>query len=81
MRKARESKAKAEADTVESARSWTEYKAKDKVEISRVNTKARERPREKAKARVREKTNDVQKSVTEASDMIRARVESERASM
>ena len=32
-----------------------------------------------AKARVREKTNDIQKSATEASAMIRARVESERS--
>ena len=40
---------------MERAREWVEAKAKEKVEIVRVNAEARERAREEAKAKVREK--------------------------
>ena len=66
MKKARETKAKAEAETVERARASTESKTKDKAEISRVNDAARERLIAESKARVREKNNDVQRAASEA---------------
>ena len=64
MRKARD--AKAEDDTVEMARTWAEAKVEKKVDIDRVNAKARERERAEAKERVREKANTVQRAVVEA---------------
>ena len=66
MRKAREAKSKAEAETVERARAWIEYKATDNAEISRVNAEARERPSAESKATVRKKNNDVQRAAAEA---------------
>ena len=41
MRKARENKAKVEAETAERARSWAEAKEKEKADISRLTEKAR----------------------------------------
>ena len=40
-RKARDAKLKAEAETVERASAWGEAKAKEKVDIAKVNAEAR----------------------------------------
>ena len=77
-RKARETKAKNAAKTVERSRSWDEDKEKDKAEISRVNAEARERAGLEDKATVREKNNDVQRSAAEAAANIRAKAKAER---
>ena len=77
-RKAREAKAKAEADTVERARSWVNTKAKKKADITRVNAESMEGERAEAEARVGEKTNAVQRAVVEATAKIRAKTEARR---
>ena len=41
----REAKSKAETETVERARAWAEDKAKEKVDIARVNDEAMDRER------------------------------------
>ena len=41
MRKAREKRAKAEADFVERARAWAEAKSKEEADIARLSDKAR----------------------------------------
>ena len=70
---------KAEADTVERSRAWAEAKAKEKAEIARVNTEARDRAREEAKARVWEKNDAVQRAAAEASVRIISKAETRRA--
>ena len=44
-KKAREEKSKAKAKTVERARTWAEAKAKENIDIYRVNAEATERAR------------------------------------
>ena len=55
MRKARELKAKAEADTVERARAWAEAKDKENADINRLADKAREKADFKDRARKNDK--------------------------
>ena len=51
---------------MERASAWGEAKAKEKVDISKVNAEARERASTGAEARLREKDNDVQRAAAEA---------------
>ena len=63
-RKAREAKAKNEADFAETERAWAEVKAKEKTEIARLADEAREKA--KINARVRKNTNAVNMAAVEA---------------
>ena len=77
MSKAREAKAKDEAETVEMARDWDKAKEKEKSKIYRIDTEAREKADAKSEARIREKPNAVQRAAAEATANIRAMEEAE----
>ena len=51
MRKAREAKAKAVAETAERARAWAKYKDKEKEYIARLANKAMEKAESETRAR------------------------------
>ena len=69
MRKAREARAKDEAEFVDRARAWAKSKEKGEAEISRIADKAREKA--EFEARVRKNDNAVNKATTEAAARIR----------
>ena len=56
---------------------WAIAKAKEKAYISRINSEAREMVMAEAKAILREKTNAVKRSESEAGSRIRSKVEVE----
>ena len=66
---------------MERARAWADEKENEKAEINRVDVKAMKWARVEAKARVREETNNVQRSVVEAAAKIRAKAEAERGNI
>ena len=51
MRKARETKAKREAEATEGMRAWAEAKARAKAEISRISVDGSDRPRQEQSQR------------------------------
>ena len=69
MRKAREARAKAEAEFIERERAWAEAKAKGEAEIARLTDKSREKA--EFEARVRKNSNAVNRAAVEASAKIR----------
>ena len=69
MRKAREARAKAEAETAERARAWDEAKAREKAYISRLGDEDREKT--KFKARASKNAKALNRTAVEAASKIR----------
>ena len=69
MRKAREARAKAEAEFIERERAWAEAKAKGEAEIARLDDKSREK--DAFEARARKNANTINMAAVEATAKIR----------
>ena len=69
MRKARDARAKYEAEFVERVRTWSEAKEKGKAQIARLSDKAREKA--EFEARARKNANSVNGAAVEAAAKIR----------
>ena len=68
MRKSRESKSKAEVETVERARDWSESKCKDMEEIYRLSNETRENA--KFEVMSKKNANVVNRAAVKASDIV-----------